>query len=100
MDSILINDMLNENVDITEIEDAIQSSLINKPKTERIRVGRPRTVNIVNITAYRKEYYEKNKIHTKGDILCPHCNLLCSKSNKSRHYKKYHPEFTKQKIHL
>ena len=56
---------------------------------ERVRVGRPKTITTDKKT-YFKEYYEKNKEKTSGDFLCPICNLLCSKSNKSRHNKRYH----------
>ena len=67
-------------------------------KIKRVQRGRPRTVNITDMKQYGKEYYEANKDKFKGDMLCPHCNLICSKSNKSRHLKKYHPEFAKKSI--
>jgi len=73
----------------------------SEPKVEiepkRVKHGRPRTVNIIDKKEYQTTYYEKNKDKTKGDALCPHCNLLYSKSNKTRHNRKYHPELVKEK---
>ena len=61
-----------------------------KETKDRVPIGRPRTVDIIDKVAYQKEYYLKNKDKYKGDYSCPHCNLLCSYSNKSRHMKKHH----------
>lgn len=64
---------------------------------KRVKVGRPKRDYEFDKKKYFAEYYEKNKVNTKGDICCPHCNLLYSKANKSRHNKKYHPEVIKPK---
>jgi len=57
---------------------------------ERVKRGRPRTVNITDKAEYQKQYYEKNKEKLKGDFLCLKCNVLCSISNRYRHNKRYH----------
>lgn len=60
---------------------------------QKIKRGRPKTINLVDMKQYQKDYYERNKDKTKGDILCSSCNVLHSKSNKSRHFNsKYHLE--------
>ena len=64
---------------------------MNNEIIERVKRGRPRTVNIIDKAEYQKQYYEKNKNKLKGDFLCPKCNVLCSISNKYRHNKRYHP---------
>jgi len=59
------------------------------PIVEDIKTkGRPRSINITDIKEYQKLYYENHKEKTKGNYLCPNCNLYCSVSNKSRHKKK------------
>jgi len=64
---------------------------------QRVKHGRPRKINVdIDKKAYQKLYYEMNKEKTKGDALCPHCKLLYSKSNKTRHNRKYHPELIKK----
>ena len=98
MDSILINDMLNENIDINEVEETVKINLFNKPEPERIRAGRPRTVNIVDIKKYQKEYYEKNKEKFKGGVVCEYCNKIYSKSNRIRHMKTYHYQLFNVKV--
>ena len=60
---------------------------------QKIKRGRPKTINLIDMKQYQKEYYERNKEKTKGDIHCISCNVLHSKSNKTRHLKsKYHLE--------
>ena len=53
----------------------------------KIKRGRPRTLNIIDIKEYQKSYYELNKEKTKGDFPCDICKCNVSKSNKSRHMK-------------
>jgi hypothetical protein len=65
---------------------------------KRVKIGRPRTVNITDMADYQKQYYEKTKNKYKGDFMCPHCNALCSISNKTRHFKRFHPDDLKPKI--
>jgi len=67
-------------------------------KPQRVKWGRPRSINVdIDKKEYQKLYYETNKEKTKGDNLCEHCHLLYSKSNKTRHMKKYHPEVIDEK---
>jgi hypothetical protein len=90
--------MLNENIDINEVEETVKINLFNKPEPERIRAGRPRTVNIVDIKKYQKEYYEKNKEKFKGGVVCEYCNKIYSKSNRIRHMITYHYQLFKDKV--
>lgn len=53
----------------------------------KMKLGRPRSINITDIKAYQKEYYFKNIEKTKGHIPCEICRCLISKSNKYRHFK-------------
>jgi len=66
-------------------------------KYERMKCGRPKSEIPIDKIAYRKKYYEEHKEKFKGDLLCPHCKKLFSKSNKTRHNQKYHPEILKKK---
>ena len=52
-----------------------------------IKRGRPPKLENFDRKAYNKSYYEKNKENTKGTYFCNVCNVICSKSNKSRHNK-------------
>ena len=68
----------------------------DEPKL-KVKRGRPKKEGQVDKKQYFAEYYAMNKEKTKGDVLCPHCNLYSSRANISRHNKKYHPELIKQK---
>ena len=61
---------------------------------ERIPVGRPKKLDIIDKMEYNKNYYQQNKDRVKivGDFECPYCCKLSSLANKLRHFKKYHPE--------
>ena len=61
---------------------------------KRVKLGRPRSnfMTPEERKEYRREYYENNKDKYMGDFLCVHCNVIISKSNKSRH--------SNSKIHL
>ena len=67
---------------------------IEIPKVKR---GRPKKLEGFNMKDYMKEYYKKNIEKTKGDIICTTCNVMHSKSNKTRHLKsKLHLEKLKE----
>ncbi len=51
---------------------------------QRVKSGRPKS--IINKKEYAKDNYLNHKDKWQGDFHCPICNLLCSKSNKSRHF--------------
>ena len=65
---------------------------------KRVKRGRPKNNVVFDKLGYCKDYYENNKKKWQGDFVCVHCNLLCSKSNKSRHIKTHHPEHYKKKL--
>ena len=57
---------------------------------KKIPRGRPKQFNLT-VHEYNQLYYLKNKEKTKGTCLCEVCDVLISKSNKSKHFKsKYH----------
>ena len=63
-----------------------------KPEIQKIPRGRPKKFNLT-VHEYNQQYYLNNKEKTKGCCLCEVCNVLVSKSNKSRHLlSKYHQE--------
>ena len=64
-----------------EIIEPIQ---INEIK--RIPRGRPKQFYL-SVHEYNQQYYLKNKEKTKGSCLCEVCNVLISKSNKSKQLK-------------
>ena len=53
----------------------------------KIKLGRPRSINIIDMKAYQKDYYLKNIEKTKGHVPCIVCKCLISKGNKYRHFK-------------
>jgi hypothetical protein len=61
---------------------------------ERVPVGRPKKLDIIDKVEYNKNYYQQNKDRVKivGDFVCPHCNKISSLANKLRHLKSHHPE--------
>ena len=65
---------------------------INTVEPQKIKRGRPKTLSEdLSMKDYMRSYYLLNIEKTKGDILCKTCNVLHSKSNKSRHNNsKYH----------
>ena len=66
--------------------------IIQINEIQKIPRGRPKKFNLT-VHEYNQQYYLKNKEKTKGSCLCEVCNLLVSKSNKSRHIlSKYHQE--------
>ena len=74
-------------LEIKEIIEPIQITELQK-----IPRGRPKKFNLT-VHEYNQQYYLNNKEKTKGSCLCEVCNLLVSKSNKSRHIlSKYHQE--------
>ena len=60
------------------------------PKIPKMPRERPKIFQMTK-EEYNAIYYKKNKEKTKGTCLCDVCNVLVSKSNKSRHIaSKYH----------
>lgn len=73
----------------------------------KCKIGRPKIYlteeeRLESVRLYNKKYYEEvGRINSKGDILCPTCNLLISKSNKSRHNStSYHLKNVEEKKQL
>lgn len=61
-----------------------------KNEIQKIPRGRPKKFDLT-VHEYNQLYYLNNKEKTKGTCLCEVCNVLISKSNKSKHLKsKYH----------
>jgi len=70
-----------------KIKEIIKPEMI-EPEIKEIKKiprGRPKQFNI-SVKQYNALYYLKNKDKTKGTCLCDVCNVLISKSNKSRHF--------------
>ena len=57
---------------------------------KKIPRGRPKQFHLT-VHEYNQQYYLKNKEKYQGECICEVCNVLISKSNKSRHFtSKYH----------
>ena len=77
-------------IKIPVLEAVNQEIIEPNQEIKKIPRGRPKQFHLT-VHQYNQLYYMKNKEKTKGNCVCDVCNVLISKSNKSRHFaSKYH----------
>ena len=77
-------------IKIPVLETVNQEIIEPNQEIKKIPRGRPKQYHLT-VHQYNQLYYMKNKEKTKGNCVCDVCNVLISKSNKSKHLKsKYH----------